>query len=208
MKKIQNLFKRKHNEAGQFLVYDEVLPGSEWVLRGEGVATIKYDGTAVMFRDSILYKRYDRKMNKRAYKKLKSDSGFVPTVSDYKPKPNNWEPCEQEPNHATGHWPGWVPVGDEPENKWHRAALENYGAQPDGTYELVGKKINGNPYALQNHCFWKHGDLWTVKNTDRDYKSIFVYLRANNVEGIVFHHPDGRMAKIRRRDFGLSWPIK
>ena len=28
-----------------------------------------------------------------------------------------------------------------------------------------------------------------------------------DIEGIVWHHPDGRMAKIKRRDFGLSWPI-
>ena len=26
------------------------------------------------------------------------------------------------------------------------------------------------------------------------------------VEGIVWHHPDGRMVKIKRKDFGFKWP--
>jgi hypothetical protein len=26
------------------------------------------------------------------------------------------------------------------------------------------------------------------------------------IEGIVWHHQDGRMAKIKRRDFGYPWP--
>ena len=29
---------------------------------------------------------------------------------------------------------------------------------------------------------------------------------ARNIEGIVWHHPDGRMVKIKARDFGLPWP--
>ena len=33
------------------------------------------------------------------------------------------------------------------------------------------------------------------------------WLCAHPVEGLVFHHPDGRMAKIKRRDYGLSWPV-
>ena len=28
------------------------------------------------------------------------------------------------------------------------------------------------------------------------------------IEGIVWHHPDGRMAKIKARDFGIQWPPK
>lgn len=27
----------------------------------------------------------------------------------------------------------------------------------------------------------------------------------NVIEGLVWHHDDGRMAKIKRRDFGLKW---
>lgn len=32
------------------------------------------------------------------------------------------------------------------------------------------------------------------------------WLTSHPVEGLVFHHPDGRLAKIKRRDFGLRWP--
>ena len=26
------------------------------------------------------------------------------------------------------------------------------------------------------------------------------------LEGVVWHHPDGRMVKIKRKDFGYKWP--
>ena len=63
MKKIPSLFKRDY-EGARF-VYDEVVPGCEWVLDGEGVATVKYDGTSCMVRDGVLYKRYDYKKKQR-----------------------------------------------------------------------------------------------------------------------------------------------
>lgn len=46
MKKIKSVFKRDYE--GNRQVYDEVTPGCEWVLAGEGVATEKYDGSAMM----------------------------------------------------------------------------------------------------------------------------------------------------------------
>jgi hypothetical protein len=30
------------------------------------------------------------------------------------------------------------------------------------------------------------------------------WLLDRDIEGLVFHHPDGRMAKIKLRDFGLK----
>jgi len=30
------------------------------------------------------------------------------------------------------------------------------------------------------------------------------WLKGRDIEGLVFHHPDGRMAKIKKRDFGLK----
>lgn len=40
MQKIISLFQRNYD--GDHLVRDEVVPGAEWVLRGEGVATRKW----------------------------------------------------------------------------------------------------------------------------------------------------------------------
>jgi hypothetical protein len=206
MKKIPSLFKRDYE--GTRLVYDELVPGSEWVVNGQGVATVKHDGTACMVRDGKLFKRYDRKMIKRSYKRRKQP-GFSPTLADYRSAPAGWEPCEPEPNHHTGHWPGWVPVGDEPESKWHREALQRYKYPTNGTYELVGPKINGNPYKLLFHDLWPHGFEEYPPNNEppRDFAGLSNWFQENQVEGIVWHHLDGRMVKIKRRDFGLSWPV-
>jgi len=57
MKKIPSLFVRDYEMdkpfdgipvKGCFLATYEVTPGCEWVLNGEGVATRKWDGTAIM----------------------------------------------------------------------------------------------------------------------------------------------------------------
>lgn len=99
MKKISSLFKR--NYSGNRLVYDEIVSGSEWVTRGEGVATVKYDGTACLVRNDKLYKRYDRKPTRKA--KKCHQVGKPWEAGEFKPAPPNWEPCEAEPDTHTGH---------------------------------------------------------------------------------------------------------
>ena len=186
MKKIPSVFKRDYD--GTRLVYNEVVPGCEWVLNGEGVPTEKIDGTACMVRDGKLYKRFDAK------------AGKTPPVG--------WEPCEEGPDEHTGHFPGWLPVGDGPEDKWHREAFEAFIFDiPDGTYELIGPKIQGNPYELGYHKLMRHGEI-VLDCEARTFEAIREYLTQNVIEGIVWHHTNGRMAKIKRRDFGLEWPPK
>lgn len=58
MKKIISLFQRDYNTRQ---VFNEVVPGAEWVLAGEGVATPKWDGTSVLIRDGRMFKRYEIK---------------------------------------------------------------------------------------------------------------------------------------------------
>lgn len=182
MKKIPSLFKRDYE--GNRQIYNEVVEGCQWVLNGEGTPTIKYDGTACMVRDYILYKRYDVKGNRKP--------------------PDGWEPCEPAPNEHTGHWPGWVPVSDGSEDQWFREAFT--GTEGNGTYELVGPKVQGNPYGLIYHYLWRHGDK-IIEGDPRTFEDIRSFLDEMWMEGIVWHHPDGRMAKIKRRDFGLPWPV-
>jgi hypothetical protein len=67
MQKIISLFKRDYE--GTRRVYNEVVPGAEWVLNGgEGVATVKWDGTCCRITDrgshSTIWKRYDAKHGK------------------------------------------------------------------------------------------------------------------------------------------------
>lgn len=220
MKKIISLFKRDYKSTR--LVFDEVVPGAEWVIAGEGRATIKYDGTCCMVRDGKLYKRYDRKLSKSAYKRKKREPDFVLEERHFKPAPDGWEAAEPEANKHTGHWPGWVLVGDGPEDKWHREAA--YSATNllgelelnNGTYELVGPKIQSNPYQLKTHHLWRHGTAtyrdfskrYIPDDNLRTFDEIKDWLTHHEVEGIVWHHEDGRMVKIKRRDFGLPWPSK
>lgn len=184
MKKIPSLFKRDYEDTRR--VYDEVVPGCEWVLAGEGVATRKWDGTACLVKDGRLFKRYDAKKGKTP------PEGFIP--------------CEPEPDQTTGHWPGWLPVGDGPEDQWHREAWVGWSF-PDGTYELVGPKSQGGAEAsFKIHCLARHGDT-PLMRVPRTFDGIRRYLSEHAIEGIVWHHPDGRMAKIKRKDFGLPWPV-
>lgn len=44
MQKIISLFCRNHETDR--LVRDEIVPGAEWVAAGEGIATLKIDGTS------------------------------------------------------------------------------------------------------------------------------------------------------------------
>ena len=216
MKKIKTVF-RIDRDAG--LATDEVMPESAWVLAGEGIATIKHDGTAAMVRGGKLYKRFDRKLDDRHAKLFRK--GKIGVIEEHmlRPAREGWEACEPAPDAKTGHWPGWLPVTDAPEDIWFREAFGD-GGLPEGTYELVGPRIsstthawvNGrfervgsvtNRYGLERHELWHHGNV--VVEVTRTFNGIRDWLAANVVEGVVFHHPDGRMAKIRRKDFGLDW---
>ncbi len=182
MKKIISLYQR--NYETDRLVRDEVVPGAEWVLAGEGTATRKWDGTACMVRGGRLYKRYDVKRGRQ--------------------QPPNFEPA-QEPDPVTGHWPGWIPVTDGPDDKWFRDGLAHDPALPDGTYELVGPKVQGNPERVARHLLVPHGaDI--LQDAPRNFDAMPSYFQAHNIEGIVWHHPDGRMVKIKAKDFGLKRP--
>jgi hypothetical protein len=86
MQKIISLFKRDYE--GTRLVFNEIVPGAEWVVAGEGRATRKYDGTCCMVRDGKLYKRYDAKKGK------KPPPGFEPWM----PYPAYAHECE------CGYW--------------------------------------------------------------------------------------------------------
>lgn len=181
MKKIPTLFVR---DPETHKVIDEVAPGCEWVLRygSKAVATRKWDGTCVLIRDGIMYKRRE--------------------VKPGRPVPDGFEIAEHDPN--TGKTIGWLPTDrSNREDQWHFDGLSNaHSKLEDGTYELVGPKINGNSERLwPGHCLVRHGDTTVPDWYAHDYREVKRAVRELPWEGIVFHHPDGRMAKIKRRDF-------
>ena len=180
MKKIPSVFDRDWN-GDRSRVLDKPNPECAWVLAGEGTPTRKRDGTACLVRDGKLYKRFDCKKGKTA--------------------PPGFAPCG-DPDPMTGHHPGWLPVGDGPEDQWHRSAPM---PTEDGTYELIGPKLQGNPEGEISHRFIRHG-AGVLDDCVRSFAGIEAFLRLHCIEGIVYHHSDGRMSKIKAKDFGLEWP--
>lgn len=185
MKKIPTIFERDW-EGDRSRVLNEPTPGCEWVFAGEGEALRKYDGTAVLIENGEMWKRHEVRAGKTA------PPGFRQVDDDMQ----------------TGKTVGWVPVGDGPEDKWYREAMPpaGYGRPPlgDGTYELVGPKVQGNREHYSEHTLVNHASCEGVGNLNRTFEGIQEFLAESKWEGIVFHHPDGRMAKIKARDFGLK----
>jgi len=192
MRKIPCLFERDFTDRRRPVLLNTITPGCEWVVFSEGRATRKRDGTACMVLAGVLYKRYDAKRGKTP--------------------PPGAIPCTPAPDPATGHWPHWVAVSaDNPADVWHLAARDDAFSRfpyalPDGTYELCGPRINANHEGLSDHRFFAHG-LEALDGAPREFDRLRDYLAANPIEGIVWHHPDGRMAKIRRADYWLPWPV-
>lgn len=181
MKKIISLFQR--NYEGDRLVRDEIVPGAEWVIQGEGIATRKYDGTCCMILNNEIYARYDAKLGRIP------PEGFIQA---------------QSPDIITGHWPGWVKcVREDPKWKYHFEAFEREFL-PDGTYELCGPKINSNPEKYAHHVLISHKHADKFPNCPRTFQGLKEWFEEIDIEGIVWHHPDGRMVKIKKKDFGLK----
>lgn len=101
----------------------------------------------------------------------------------------------------------WVRVvAGDPSSKWHAKAYERSGPLPDGTYELCGPHFQTNPEGFVQDSFVRHGA--EVLEAPRTFDGLRAFLTTNAIEGVVFLHPDGRMCKIRRNDFGLEWGCK
>lgn len=173
MKKIPTVYLRDTDEPKY--VTDEVNPACDWVLAREGVPTRKFDGTCVML-DSLgkWWARREVKPGKEA------PDGFVPITTD----------------EMTGKTMGWEPVEQSSFAKVHAEAVASFDGEP-GTFELIGPKVNGNPEGATEHLLVRHGvaelDPWSPIE-------LMHFCRERGWEGVVWHHPDGRRAKLKVRD--------
>lgn len=189
MRKIPTLFVR--DPADPRHVIDSVTPGCEWVLAGEGRPIRKYDGTCVMLdTDSRWWARREVKPGKQP--------------------PGNFVPVEHD--ETTGKTVGWEPIGQSPFARFHAEALSVFAdpaALEPGSYELVGPKINANPERLTRHALVRHDTAEVLEFEGGplpvDFEPLaeimLSCLGPLGIEGVVWHHPDGRMAKLKVRDF-------
>lgn len=184
MKKIPTLFEREYKDHKVVGIKPVVTDGMEWVLNGEGEATIKIDGSCCAIIDGGFYKRYDAKKGKKP--------------------PANAIPC-CEPDPITGHHPHWAKVEPEnPADKWFISAYNNLAYKNDGTYEAIGPHFQGNPYGLIVDILVPHGK--SIVNIERTFEGIRNYLETHVIEGIVFWKDGEPKCKIKRSDFGFQWP--
>lgn len=187
MNKIPTLFVRDPDDRKHVL--DEVNPGCEWVLAGEGQATRKWDGTCVMFDGTAWWARREVKPGKTP------PPQYVPISTD----------------ETTGKTMGWEPIAQSSHAKSFAALESQLDDCMPGTYELVGPKINGNPEGLTWETLIRHGsmtaaDRATATALPLTFDGLRSALTALPWEGVVWHHPDGRMAKLKRRDFPAVTP--
>lgn len=199
MKKIPTLFERVYENHKVVGITEKVTPGFEWVLAGEGVATVKIDGSCCAIIGGELYKRYDAKKGR------KPPAGAIPC-------------CEPDP--ITGHHPHWVKCDkNNPADKWFIEAykntflfkgINNYVCSANEllkgkTYEAIGPHFQGNPYRLDDDMLKPHGK--PIVEVERSFDGIKKYLAESEIEGIVFWKDGEPQCKIKRSDFGFRWPV-
>jgi hypothetical protein len=195
MPKLESPFVRKMVN-GDYVVIDEVQEGYEWVFEDDEVMAVeKLDGTnvSVKVKDGKILEAWNREHYVPFYSQNNGHHYIIKGILN---------------SIAKGYTDKLV----------------------EGQYfgELVGPKINGNPYNLDRHLWipfrtYSHRKLtyhsWgkypkTFEAISKWFKngpfSIF-YAKRHGLsysdpevifaEGIVFTHPDGRMAKLRRDMF-------
>lgn len=183
MNKIPTLFVRDEKTR---LVLPEVASGCQWVLEGQGIATQKWEGSCCLVQGEKLYKRLELKPGR--------------------PTPVGFIPCETDP--LTSKIFGWLPVGEGPEDQWHREAWLKMRAPPwSWTYELCGPNVQANPESEEDHVLIPHGHF-VFKDLPRTFEGIRSFLEKTNIEGLVFWKERGILscpkAKIKKRDFGFK----
>ncbi len=191
MPKIESPFVRKEiNE--DYILTDEIAEGMEWVFNDDSVMAIeKLDGTnvSIVIQDGVIVAVYNRTERIPFFNKGKKYiiEGLL--------------------------------------NSYERGYMEKL---LDGQHfgELIGPKVNGNPYRIdkhlwipfstfaQNHLRYKswgkyHKDFKTISDWFKcDLIPLYSCMISGSegrkigfVEGVVFTHPDGRMAKLRKDMF-------
>jgi hypothetical protein len=190
MPKIECPFIRE-NINGEYVVTSKIAEGYEWVFNDPSViCTEKLDGTnvSIIIQDGVITAVFNRTERIPFFNKGKAHI-IEGLIESYK-----------------------------------RGYMENL---LDGQHfgELIGEKVNGNPYKIKGHIWipfetfcQKHLRYKSWGKYPKTYEAISEWFKeliplyacmtqgtdarkTGFVEGIVFTHPDGRMAKLRRDMF-------
>ncbi|MBR9860719.1 hypothetical protein GYB22_08205 [bacterium] len=182
MRKIKTLFKKDPENLAR--VVDELNPENLWAIEGKAIATRKFDGTSCAIIKGELYKRFDLKKGRTL--------------------PVGAIPC-QEPDGISGHHPHWVKCDRENNaDRYHFEGFDQLENKEDGTYELCGEKVQGNPEKIEGHALIKHGST-ILEIEDLSFDALRAFLTEHDIEGIVFHHKsEDKMCKLRKVDFGIK----
>jgi hypothetical protein len=180
MRKIPTVYVRDEQDRAH--VTNQPNPVCSWVFRGEGTPTRKYNGTCTMLDTSgRWWARREVRLGKAV--------------------PPCYLPIATDP--ITGKTVGWEPIEQSGFVKAFRA-VDKVPTVP-GTYELCGPKVNGNPEKLARHMLISHADaeVLTLNKTvpcltapERIVRAVAAW----GWEGIVWHHMNGQMAKLKVRD--------
>lgn len=185
MKKIPTLFLRDPNNMSS--VTRDINPDAAWLLETMAIPTVKKDGTniLVVVQDGSLIEFHKRR-----------------------------NPTREE--KAQGKEPGYTATDrDNPADKHIFAAVDatDFSNWPDGAWscEALGPKIQGGVESSVP-ALYPFSFMPEVIETGIaiSYGTIKAYLEQHEIEGIVWHEQGGekRMCKVKRRDFGWSWPVK
>jgi len=188
--KIKSPFIRIHNEKLHYVVTPEIEPGYEWVFQDKGVCAVdKLHGTNIC---------------------VTITDGHIDSIDNRTQRVygNGLLPCK---GNATKFIVGVLSAAQ----RWPMKDGRHYG-------ELIGRDINGNLHGSEGYLFVPfnylrskcHWHSWVQNKYPKDFTSISNWFRELPsmlskrifdkdvlAEGLVFYHPDGRMAKLRRDMF-------
>ena len=183
MPKIESPFVRKEIN-GAYILTPEIAEGYEWVFNDDSVLAIeKLHGTCVS---------------------INIQDGIITSV---------WNRTERIPFFNKGK----IHIIEGLLKSFERGYMEFL---PDGQSfgELIGERVNGNPYKIKghlwipfetyskNHLAYKSWGKYpkTFESISEWFKTLMPLYALKHgdkegfVEGVVFTHPDGRMAKLRK----------
>lgn len=185
LKKIPTLFLRDPNDMS--CVTTDINPDAAWLLETMAIPTVKKDGTniLVVVQDGSLIEVHKRR-----------------------------NPTREE--KARGQEPDYTATDrDNSQDKHIFASVDatNFATWPDGAWscEALGPKIQGG---VESNVPALYPFSWAPEVIETgiaiSYGTIKAYLEKHEIEGIVWHEQTGekRMAKAKRKDFGLCWPVK